>query len=73
MALLEPLAHEGLTVAGGIYAAAIDKVHKLEATAPKRLISKVRDPSTVPEAIQRWKLSLEDSTIAPWRGLRWLP
>ena len=60
MALLEPLAHEGLTVAGGIYAAATDKAYKLEAIALKRLITKVMDPSTVPEVIQRRKLSPED-------------
>lgn len=60
MALLEPLAHEGLTVAAGLYAAATDKAYKLEATTLKRLIAKIRDPSTVPEEIQRRKLSPED-------------
>jgi hypothetical protein len=60
MARLELLAYEGLTVARGIYAAATDKAYKLEATALKRLIAKIRDSFTVLAVIQRRKLSPED-------------
>jgi len=60
MALLKPLAHEGLTVAGGIYAAATDKAYKLEATPLKRLFTKIMHPATVSEDIQRRKLSPDE-------------